>query len=56
MNSDNSEHYQLLLNNFSIQFKNEEFADCILIAEGKSIKVHKAVLCSHSIFLQVNKP
>lgn len=57
MNVDYSaSHYQLLFDDFSSQFENEEFADCVLIAEGQYMKVHKAVLCAHSSFLQVNYP
>lgn len=45
-------HYRSVLNDFSNQFVNEEFSDCILNAEGRSLKVHKAMLCAQSSFLE----
>lgn len=47
-------HYRSVLNDFSNQFSNEEFSDCVLNAEGKSLKVHKAMLCAQSSFLEVS--
>lgn len=46
-------HFHSVIDNFSNQFRNEEFLDCTLNAEGKSIKVHKAVLCAQSSLLEV---
>lgn len=47
-------HCRSVLNDFSNQFLNEEFSDCVLNAEGRSLKVHKAMLCAQSSFLEVS--
>lgn len=47
-------HFNSVISHFSDQFRNEEFLDCTLNAEGKSIKVHRAVLCAQSTLLEVN--
>ncbi len=49
-----SSHFHSVADNFSQQFRNDEFLDCTLNAEGRSIKVHKAVLCAQSALLEVS--
>lgn len=48
-------HFNSVISHFSDQFRNEEFLDCTLNAEGKSIRVHRAVLCAQSTLLEVSK-
>ncbi|KAK7573689.1 hypothetical protein V9T40_010880 [Parthenolecanium corni] len=45
-------HFNSVISHFSDQFRNEEFLDCTLNAEGKSIRVHRAVLCAQSTLLE----